>query len=359
MQFILHNIAALFQIMSLLLYTEISYKENTIVVQKNNTTMKNLVLYSLNLILLILFIMPTSCISSPFFLPVKGSGEPIDKNFKVSDFHGIDVSSGFDVILVQGNSEDLTITAQENLFEYITVKVDQGILMIYAKNNIMATKQMKARITFKSIDNLEVSGGGDIECETPVNVPKLDVNISGGGNLKTEINTDELKCHISGGGDAVINGNIKNYNLDLSGGGDVKSDLDAGIIDCSVSGGGDLTLRSKEKVDDAHVSISGGGDITLEMNVEKLKCSVTGGGNATLTGQASGLEIEISGGGDVNASDFLTETTSFNVSGGSDFHVNVSKELNGNISGGGDLYYSGNPGKVTVDAKGGSEVYKK
>lgn len=320
--------------------------------------MKNLVLYSLCLILLILFLLPTSCISSAQVLPVKGSGELIDKNFKVSDFHGIDVSSGFDVILVQGNSEDITITAQENLFEYITVKIEQGILKVYAQKNIRPTKPMKARISFKSIDNLKVSGGGDIESETPVNVPKLDVNISGGGDLNSVINTDELICHLSGGGDAEIDGNIRNYNLNLSGGGDVRSNLEADFIDCSVVGGGDLTLRCEEKVNNANLNISGGGDITLEMNVGKLKCSVAGGGNGTLTGQASGLEIEIAGGGDVNASDFITETASFNVSGGSDLHVNVSNELNGYISGGGDLYYSGNPGKVTVDAKGGSEVYK-
>ena len=354
----MQNGAALFQILRLLFYIETAHKENTIVVQLINNPMKNLVLYSLNMILLILFVLPASCISSPQFLPVKGSGEPVDKNYKVSDFHGIEVSSGFDVILVQGDSEDLTITAQENLFEHIIVKVDQGILRIYAERGIMATKPMKARISFKNIDNLEVSGGGDTECETTVNVPKLDVNISGGGDLNTVINTDELKCNINGGGDAKIDGNIKNYNLELSGGGDVRSDLEAGNIECSVSGGGDLTLRSKEKVNDAHVSIGGGGDFTLEMNVINLKCSVTGGGNATLTGQASGLEIEINGGGDVNASDFLTEITSFNVSGGSDFHVNVSKELNGIISGGGDVYYSGNPVNVSVDAKGGSKVYK-
>jgi len=301
--------------------------------------MKNLVLYCVSMIILFLLIMPTSCMSSPMFLPVNGNGTPIDKNFKVSDFHGVDVSSGFDVNLIQGSSEDLTITAQENLFEHITVRVEQGILRIYIERNVMTTGPMMARITFKSIDNLKVSGGGDIECETPINVPKLNVNISEGGDLNTDLNTDELKCNISGGGDAEIDGNIKTYNLSLSGGGDVKSDLNAGIIDCSISGGGDLTLSVKEKVDDAHVSVSGGGNIALEMNVEKLKCSVSGGGNATLTGQASGLEIEMSGGGDVNASGFLTETTSFNASGGSDIHINASKELNGSISGGGDVYY--------------------
>lgn len=333
-------------------------EENSIVLQLIKNPMKTFVPYSLCMIFMILFVMPTSCISSPQFLPIKGSGEPVDKNFKVSDFHGIDVSSGFDVILVQGNSEDLTLTAQENLFPYITVKVDQGILMIYTRKNVMATKSMKARISFKSIDNLNVLGGGDIAAETPISVPKLDVNINGGGNLNSVIKTDELICHLSGGGNAEIDGNIRNYNLNLSGGGDVRSDLEAFSIDCSVAGGGDLTLRCKKKVDNANVNIGGGGDITLEMKVEKLKCSVAGGGNGTLSGQTSVLEMEINGGGDVDASNFLTETASFNVSGGSDFQINVSKVLNGYISGGGDLYYTGNTASITVDAKGGSQVHR-
>jgi hypothetical protein len=40
---------------------------------------------------------------------------PTDKKFDVSGFNGIDVSGGFDVTLVQGNTESLILTAQENL----------------------------------------------------------------------------------------------------------------------------------------------------------------------------------------------------------------------------------------------------
>jgi hypothetical protein len=119
-----------------------------------------------SMILLIVFAVLTSCVSSQSFLPVKGSGMSVDKNYNVSDFHGIDVSGGFDVVLVQGNSEGLTLTSQENLFEYITVKVDQGILRIYTEGNIISTKPMKVRVLFKSISNIEVSGGGDVMCET-------------------------------------------------------------------------------------------------------------------------------------------------------------------------------------------------
>ena len=310
------------------------------------------------LIFLILFVMFPSCISSQSFIPVKGIGTLRDKDFDVSDFHGINVSHGFDVVLVQGNSENLTLTAQENLFEYIRVKVDQGILKIYTERNIMATQPLKATISFKSIDDLKVSGGGDVICETPINVPKLGVNISGGGDFNTIIKTDELNCHITGGGDAEIGGSIKDYYLDMSGGGDVKSDVNANVISCKISGGGDLTFNSREKASDATIHIDGGGDMEVEINIEKLSCSISGGGDASLTGQASEFEMDINGGGDVNAGSLSTNITSFHVSGGSDIHVNALKELTGYISGGGNVYYSGSPEKISVDAKGGSEVRK-
>ena len=62
--------------------------------------------------------------------------------------------------------------------------VDNGTLKIYTRNNIRPTKPIKARITFKAISSLEVSGGGDTYSETPVNVEALDVNISGGGDFQ-------------------------------------------------------------------------------------------------------------------------------------------------------------------------------
>jgi hypothetical protein len=313
---------------------------------------------SCRLVVLILTIMLSSCTYSQFFDSVKGTGMSIDRNFSVSDFKGIDVSGGFDVTLVQGNTESLTLTAQKNLFDHITVKVEDGILKVYTRNNLMATQPMRARISFKNISNLRVSGGGDVISETPVNVEALDVSISGGGDFNSVINSEELKCRISGGGDAEISGKTKNYYLEVSGGGDLKLEVNASVISCRIAGGGDLYLRNDDKTSEADIDINGGGNLDMKIIAEKLKCSVTGGGDADLYGQASDFEITINGGGDVKARDLSTNITSFNVSGGSDIHVNASKELTGYISGGGDVYYSGNPEKISVDARGGSEVHK-
>jgi len=319
--------------------------------------MKKTVSYRI-LIFLILSMMLFSGTYSQTFTPVKGNGPSIDKTFNVSDFKGIDVSGGFDVILVQGSSESLTLTSQENLFEYITARVDNGTLKIYTRNNLRPTQPMKARITFKEISNLKVSGGGDTYSETPVNVDALEVNISGGGDFSSVINSEELKFNISGGGDTEIGGKTQDYYITVSGGGDLESKVTAESISCRIAGGGDLYLRNEAQAAEADIEINGGGDVDMKMNAEKLRCSVSGGGDALISGQASDFEINLNGGGDLDARNLSTEITVFNVRGGSDIRVNASKELSGYISGGGDVYYSGNPAKVSVDARGGSEVHK-
>lgn len=304
------------------------------------------------------FLSATSCMSSQGFIPVKGTGASVDKDYNVADFSGIRVSGGFDVILVQGNTEGVTLTAQENLFEYITVEVVQGVLNVYTHENVMATKPLKARISYKLIDNLKVSGGGDVTGENPLNVPQLDLEISGGGDLTAEINSGELKCRMSGGGDAAFRGNARIFNIEMSGGGDLRSVMDVNQVSCHLSGGGDLTLNSNTKIDNAVIEIGGGGNLDAEMKAEKVHCTISGGGNASLSGQSDDLEINISGGGDLQADGFVTGSARISASGGSDIHVNVSHELTGQISGGGDIYYTGNPDNVTVDARGGSEIHK-
>jgi hypothetical protein len=320
--------------------------------------MKKFVINGLMIISLLILASSTSCVSSLSQIPIKGSGDVVDRSYDLKDFNGVDVSSGFDVILVQGNEEKVIISAQQNIFEYIHAQVEAGVLKIYIDRNVTQTKGLKAKIYLKSINSLDVSGGGDVLAENTLNVPNLKIDLSGGGDIKTDLKTGDLDCGISGGGDATISGDIAKYNLSLSGGGDINSDIASETVTCSVSGGGDVAIKNQKKASQVEVGISGGGDISLNVEADAVKCSVSGGGDATLAGKGGTLEISINGGGDVNAGSFKTEKASFHANGGSDIRVNASAEIAGTISGGGNVYYSGGAGIVNIDAKGGSTVHK-
>lgn len=300
----------------------------------------------------------SSCISSQSFFPVKGTGMQTDKTFNVTGFDGIEVSGGFDVILSQGTSESVTLSAQENLYEYIHVEVEQGILKIYTENNLMPTKPLKARVMFKNINNLHVSGGGDVMAETNITAEALSIGMSGGGDIEANIEATNLSCNISGGGDAKLNGTSGQFDVNMTGGGNLTSAMNTGNLACRLSGGGDLILRSHKEANDIKLELSGGGDADVEVNTSNLTCTLSGGGDATLSGNATQLDLNLNGGGNVQASDMKVATVTFQVSGGSDLHLNVSDEIKGNISGGGDIYYSGSPEIVSIDARGGSEVHK-
>jgi hypothetical protein len=304
------------------------------------------------------FTVLSSCISSQSFIPVKGNGIAVEKTFDVSGFNGIEVSGGFDVVLSQGSTEQVVLTAQENLYKYIHVEVVQGVLRIYTEGNIMPTKSLNARILLKDIDHLDVSGGGDVTAETELNFKELETEISGGGDLTFNININNFNCRLNGGGDARLNGTADTYDVKLSGGGDFRSQVEASKIFCNLSGGGDLALKCGKESSEINIDLAGGGDAEADVNALKVKASLSGGGNATFSGMAADLDVVLNGGGDLNATNLRANSISFQANGGSDIYINASKEITGNISGGGDVYYSGSPETVSIDAKGGSEVHK-
>src|SRR6186997_147133 len=75
---------------------------------------------------------------------------------EAKDFHGISVSSAFDVYLTQGNTEAVAVSASETKYrDRITVEVKAGILHIgYDSKGLSwgsGNKKFKAYISFKDI----------------------------------------------------------------------------------------------------------------------------------------------------------------------------------------------------------------
>src|SRR5258705_6408234 len=77
---------------------------------------------------------------------------------EAKNYHGIKVSSAFDVYLTQSNEEAVAVSASEDKFrERIKVEVKEGILHVWYDNEgkwNTGNKKLKAYISFKEIDKL-------------------------------------------------------------------------------------------------------------------------------------------------------------------------------------------------------------
>lgn len=180
------------------------------------------------------------------------------KNFTV-----IRLSSAFDVYLTQGAEESVAVSAAET--EYladIKVEVKNGVLDISyrpKKGWGRGNRKLKAYISFKQLDKLDVSGACDVDI---VGVWKADgakIELSGASDLAGQVNITKLNFDISGASDVKLTGNVGQLVIDASGASSFKGfDLAADYCTADVSGASDVRILVNKELS---VIASGASDV--------------------------------------------------------------------------------------------------
>ena len=227
-------------------------------------------LTKLFLIILIIAAVTTACVVP--FQPqlVKGSGNIVVEDRKVSGFDKILVTGAGRLVITQGDSESLSIETDDNLMEYIETKVEGNTLEIgFTEDALFSSgRGQKAldptdgfifRITVISLEEIAVSGAADIEVEK-LKTDQFDINLSGAGQVSVDdLNADHLSVFVSGAGDVNLAGKVETQVIRMSGFGRYQAfDLESQDADVTISGAGGANVWAIETLD---VTISGAGDV--------------------------------------------------------------------------------------------------
>lgn len=132
---------------------------------------------------------------------LKGSGVIQTESREVSGFQAISLNSQGKVTVRQSGKESLTISAEDNLLPHLVSRVSNGTLVLDTESgiNLRPTKPIEYMVEVISLENLRISGVGNLEC-TDLNSPKLSVLLSGVGNLTIQGSVDVLDLKVSGVG---------------------------------------------------------------------------------------------------------------------------------------------------------------
>jgi hypothetical protein len=179
------------------------------------------------------------------------------------DFHGIRVGSAFDVYLSQGNEEAVAVSASDpNVMAAIVVEVKNGILHIGFERGFRfnGNKKLKAYISFKKIDELDISGACDARIEGSLKTDNLKLGLSGASDLKGKLEvSNKLSVNLSGASDLDVNGVAGSLDLDASGASKFKGfGLAADYCDANASGASDIKITVNKELS---VKASGASDI--------------------------------------------------------------------------------------------------
>jgi hypothetical protein len=208
---------------------------------------------------------------------VQGSGQVVDEKRLVEDFTEITLSGIGNLVIEQGDSESLTIHAEDNLIEYISSEVNGKKLVIGVQPGItlQPSKTITYRLKVKSVEMITLTGSGSIETAGIIG-HKLKVNTSGSGQIKiNNLDVNGVTTELSGSGGVVIGGDVGTQTVTLSGSGSYKSnELKCGEASVKISGSGSAYVAADHQL---KADISGSGSIHYTGNPE-VEQNITGSG---------------------------------------------------------------------------------
>lgn len=222
---------------------------------------------------------------STFLMAQKQVNDPNAESRPVKGFHAIKVSTGIQLLLTQGTTEAVAVSAvTTDHRDKIKTIVENGVLKIYYDNDSWKSwkngdQKLKAYVSIITLDNLDISAGASITVEGSVKSNKLSVDASSGAVLKGNIEVSTLSIDQSSGSVIKLSGTVEDLTVDGSSG--------------SVLHGYDLTVQN------CNVDMSSGGGVQLTVNKE-LSVEATSGGYVNYKGQGVIKNIKTSSGGNVS-----------------------------------------------------------
>lgn len=200
---------------------------------------------------------------------------------QVSGFSEIIVSGRHNVYVTMGSTESLRLEGDADAINEIETKVDNGVLKIRNKKQMSTrswnnTAKVKIYIQAKNINNLVLSGSGNVEIKGIVKSTNLNTTISGSGSISANIEVENYNAVISGSGEIYSKGNATNARITIAGSGDFNgSGLRTSNTSAKLSGSGDISIIVDKQLD---ALTSGSGDIRYSGNAV-VNSKKSGSGN--------------------------------------------------------------------------------
>jgi len=228
---------------------------------------------------------------------ISGSGELEVTEYDLSNFAHVEISNAFQYEVSQSSFYRVTVTADDNLVEYLQVtKTGERLQVGLKPDYVYVSTHLKVVVTMPDLHSLDISGAS-------------------AGFIEGFNSSHDLAATVSGVS-----------SLDLV-------DISCGNIDFDVSG------------------VSG---ITGDISAANARFTISGAGRVQLAGSALDLIADASGASRVELGSFIVNNADVSLSGASYGTVQLSGRLDADLSGLSHLTYIGEPVFGTINTSGGS-----
>lgn len=204
-----------------------------------------------------------------------GSGNLETEEYAFTNFTKVEISTAFEFEIQQSNSYNISVTADDNVMDYVQVSQDGQTLKIGLRTvTWFGPKTLRASVTMPELRGLTVSGASRGDIYDFSSTEDLDITVSGASRVTGDITA----------------GNVE---FDISGASTIQLEGSANDIDANVSGASSLNLDDFT-VNNADVNFSGASSGTVNLN-GRLDANLSGASRLWYIGEPTTTDINTSG----------------------------------------------------------------
>ena len=210
-----------------------------------------------------------------------------DANAQVRDvknFHAVKVSQGIKLLLTQGSTEAVAVSASDpEVRDRIKTVVEGGVLKIYYDNKTFndnrKNKELKAYVSAIKIDDIDLSSGAMATIDGELKADDLELEATSGSIFKGKVNAKKMEIEQNSGSIVTVSGIAGELTIEGSSG--------------SLFHGYDLVAEN------CKAETSSGSAVQITVNKE-LSAQASSGGSIKYAGSAVIRDIHTSSGGVVS-----------------------------------------------------------
>lgn len=228
---------------------------------------------------LLLFSIVTFTSCSFFENCIEPEGEIVMNELDLADLHSLVISSGVNVTLTQGPTQQIEINGPQNYIDALNKEITNGKWDISFNQCVSQAEQVEIFISITKLRELTVDGSGNVLSEGVIAGEDLSLTINGSGNIQLELEYKTVEAEVQGSGDIQLAGATKSLDIDINGSGDVEAiNLLSDQTSIEINGSGDTRVNTTYSLD---IEVNGSGDVYYKGEPRELNSTINGSGKLT------------------------------------------------------------------------------
>ena len=155
---------------------------------------------------------------------IEGSGEFITEEIEVPYFHSISMNTAGLVNIRQGTEQTVIVTVDDNIMDYLIVRVQDDELIIEVINNVtLSNYELAIDVSMTDLESLVTNSAGSIRGLNTFEEDRVNLMVNSAGSIFLNLIVDQLNSVSNSAGNLFLSGQANKHNAMLSSAGNLSA----------------------------------------------------------------------------------------------------------------------------------------